>query len=223
MRRAIAVLVASLAAVAFLLLAAPAHGADNPVTIVDASTVEPDPVKITVDDTITWTNGDSLPHDIYLEGGRKLTSTPILPGNKFTTRIGTTGTLRYGLRPSDFPHTIESRPKPTTTTAPAPTTTTSTAPTTTTASSTTTTTTTTTTASTSTASSSTTSSTTLAAAPLPPRRGGSSAAPLLAAAAAVVAALAGVTFWAWRRSGQIAYGAGSGTDGLPPTAGQPPV
>src|SRR3989442_6209799 len=96
MRRVISLAVASLA----LVLAAPASTATTTVQIKRSGFV-PANVTINQDDTVTWTNADTIDHQVVANGGSFVS--PILnPGQTYTHTFGGGGTFHYhdGLHPT---------------------------------------------------------------------------------------------------------------------------
>jgi plastocyanin len=96
MRRLISLAVASLA----LVLAAPASTATATVQIKRAGFV-PATVTINQDDSVTWTNADTIDHQVVANGGSFVS--PILrPGKTYTHAFHNGGTFRYhdGLHPT---------------------------------------------------------------------------------------------------------------------------
>jgi plastocyanin len=173
--RAVGLVAAALGLVGPLLFAAPAAGVDTDVAVLlpgddNPSGYFPDPVTITVGDTVNWTNADTVPHSVTSDDDGATFDTGadcptpledcLQPGDSFAFTFESTGTFAYHCRvhpvgPNAMHGAIVVLAAPTTsstTTTTAPTTTT-TAPTTTSSSSTS-------TSSSSTTSSSTTSSST---------------------------------------------------------------
>src|SRR6266542_3121525 len=96
MRRVILLVVGSLA----LLLAAPASSANTAVQIKRTGFV-PSTVTINQNDSVTWTNTDTINHQVVANGGSF--ASPILrPGKLYTHTFRSGGTFRYhdGLHPS---------------------------------------------------------------------------------------------------------------------------
>src|SRR6476661_7163900 len=96
MRRFIPIAVAGLA----LVLAAPASTATTTVQI-KATGFVPATVTINQDDSVTWTNTDTIDHQVVANGGQF--ASPILAaGKSFTLTFGNGGTYRYhdGLHPT---------------------------------------------------------------------------------------------------------------------------
>jgi plastocyanin len=96
MRRAILLVAGSLA----LMLAAPASSANTAVQIKRTGFV-PATVTINQDDSVTWTNTDTIDHQVVANGGSF--ASPILkPGKKYTRTFRNGGTFRYhdSLHPS---------------------------------------------------------------------------------------------------------------------------
>ena len=96
MRRLISLAVGSVA----LVLAAPASTATTTVQI-KRSGFLPASVTINQDDSVTWTNADTIDHQVVANGGSF--SSPILkPGNTYTHTFRGGGTYRYhdGLHPT---------------------------------------------------------------------------------------------------------------------------
>lgn len=89
MRRVIWIAVTTLA----LVLAAPASSATTTVQIKRTGFV-PATVTINQDDSITWTNGDTIDHQVVANGGSF--ASPILnPGKSWTRTFRSGGTFRY--------------------------------------------------------------------------------------------------------------------------------
>jgi plastocyanin len=96
MRRVILLVVGSLA----LMLAAPASSANTAVQIKRTGFV-PATVTINQDDSVTWTNTDTIDHQVVANGGSFVS--PILkPGKTYAKTFRSGGTFRYhdGLHPS---------------------------------------------------------------------------------------------------------------------------
>jgi plastocyanin len=96
MRRVILLVVGSLA----LMLAAPASSANTAVQIKRTGFV-PATVTINQDDSVTWTNTDTINHQVVANGGSF--ASPILtPGKTYTRTFRSGGTYRYhdGLHPT---------------------------------------------------------------------------------------------------------------------------
>jgi plastocyanin len=96
MRRVILLVVSSLA----LMLAAPASSANTAVQIKRTGFV-PATVTINQDDSVTWTNTDTINHQVVANGGSF--ASPILtPGKTYTRTFRSGGTYRYhdGLHPT---------------------------------------------------------------------------------------------------------------------------
>jgi plastocyanin len=96
MRRVILLVVGSLA----LMLAAPASSANTGVQIKRTGFV-PKTVTINANDSVTWTNTDTINHQVVANGGSF--ASPILkPGQKYTRTFRNGGTFRYhdSLHPS---------------------------------------------------------------------------------------------------------------------------
>jgi plastocyanin len=96
MRRLIPLAVGSLA----LALAGPASTATSTIQIKNTGFV-PATVTITQDDSITWTNADTVDHQVVANGGSF--ASPILPpGKSYTHTFRSAGTFHYhdGLHPS---------------------------------------------------------------------------------------------------------------------------
>lgn len=96
MRRVIVMVGATLA----LVLAAPASSATTTVSIKRSGFV-PASVTVNQDDAVTWTNNDTIDHQVVANGGSF--ASPILkPGKSFTRTFRSGGTFRYhdSLRPA---------------------------------------------------------------------------------------------------------------------------
>jgi plastocyanin len=96
MRRLIPIAVAALA----LVLAAPASTASTTVQIKRSGFV-PATVTINQDDSVTWTNVDTIDHQVVANGG-SFASAILKPGEKYTHTFRSGGTFRYhdGLHPT---------------------------------------------------------------------------------------------------------------------------
>jgi plastocyanin len=73
-------------------------------------TIQPDTVKVRVGGTITWTNYDSIEHNITSEGGpQKFASGDIGEGAHFTIKATTPGVIHYEctIHPTSMNGTIE--------------------------------------------------------------------------------------------------------------------
>jgi plastocyanin len=89
MRRVIVPIVAALA----LVLAAPASSATVTVSI-KRTEFAPKAVNINQDDSVTWTNGDTINHQVVANNGGF--ASPILgPGKSWTRKFSSGGTYRY--------------------------------------------------------------------------------------------------------------------------------
>lgn len=215
MRRALVVFLA----VAFLLIAPRANAATVTINISNGHP-DKDPASIVAGDNVRWHNKDATDHTVILEDGR---SVPV-PANGTSDGVQVDDSESYIIdKESNGVFSIVASEPTTTTTTTEATTTTTTKATTTTASSTTTT-------STSTTSTSTSTTTTLvssASGPITASNtgggGGSSALPLILGALVVVAALAGLAYWLWLRSGEPYDEGPDWTQEPPPTTQGPQI
>src|SRR5262249_23014680 len=74
---------------------APAHGGSVQIASRNI-TIQPDEVKVSVGSTITWTNYDSIEHNITSEGGpQKFASGDIGEGAHFAIKATTPGVIHY--------------------------------------------------------------------------------------------------------------------------------
>src|SRR5947207_12053209 len=89
MRRVILLAVTSLA----LVLAAPASSATVTVSIKRSGFV-PKSVTINQDDSVTWTNNDTINHQVVANGGQ-FASAVLAPGKSYTRAFHSGGTIRY--------------------------------------------------------------------------------------------------------------------------------
>lgn len=55
----------------------------------------PDPIEIAVGDSVTWTNGDTVPHTATARDRAVLQSGTIAPGERFTQTFDQAGTIEY--------------------------------------------------------------------------------------------------------------------------------
>jgi plastocyanin len=233
-----------IALVALVALSPPAGAATKNVTISNGNLpgmakLSPDPVSIDEGDTITFKNNASSAFAVCLTS-TNAQLTFVAANESQETVPFASGTVGYYLAASDCSPdavkaasgTIDVKPAPTTTTTEPPVTTTTEPATTTTTKATTTTTASTTTSTSSTTSTTSTSTTTTAPKVVVADKGSSSSNTglLLAIAAAVVAALAGLSFLAYRRSQEPPYDDPEGwedpddwTDEPPPTQMGPTV
>ena len=58
--------------------AAPAHTTTTVAVVIDQDAYAPDPVSAFVGDTVTWTNADDIPHDVYGAGAPAALRSPML-------------------------------------------------------------------------------------------------------------------------------------------------
>jgi plastocyanin len=73
-------------------------------------TIQPDTVKVRVGSTITWTNYDSIEHNVTSEGGpQKFASGDISEGAHFAIKATTPGVIHYEctIHPTSMNGTIE--------------------------------------------------------------------------------------------------------------------
>jgi plastocyanin len=227
-----------------LVLTQPADAANKDVTIQYPS-FTPATVTVNTGDTVTWTNKDTIAHTATADDGSFDTSPTcdaahsqdescLKPNEPFSVTFLSAGTWTYHCKiHKNMTGTVVVNGESTTTTEP-PTSavvTSTTRATTTSSTTTTTSSTTTTTSSTTTTSMSTTTTTTTllssASAPITVTDkgggGGSSAVPWLLGGAVAVAALAGLAYWLWWRSGEPVHEGPDWTQEPPPTAQGPRI
>ena len=73
-------------------------------------TIQPDTVKVKVGSSITWTNYDSIEHNVTSEGGpRRFASHNISEGDHFAIKATTPGVIHYEctIHPTSMNGTIE--------------------------------------------------------------------------------------------------------------------
>jgi plastocyanin len=218
------------------MIATPASAATKDVTI-ESFAYNPTSVTVNEGDTVRWTNNDPTGHSVTADDGSFDSSdndcspsgtqeSCIKPDSPFTNTFDTAGTYAYHCRVHGSMHGTVVVKAPATTTTTQATTTTTKASTTTTGS-----TTTSTSSTTTTSSSTTTTSRPISSFSGPVSvndggtSGGSSALPLILGGLVVVAALAGLAYWLWWRSGEP-YDENDGPDWTqepPPTVQGPRI
>ena len=88
---------------------APVHGGSVQIAYRNI-TIQPDAVKVKVGSTITWTNYDSIEHNVTSEGGpQKFASHNISEGAHFAIKATTPGVIHYEctIHPTTMNGTIE--------------------------------------------------------------------------------------------------------------------
>jgi len=88
---------------------APVHGGSVQIAYRNI-TIQPDTVKVKVGSTITWTNYDSIEHNVTSEGGpQRFASHNISEGDHFAIKATTPGVIHYEctIHPTSMNGTIE--------------------------------------------------------------------------------------------------------------------
>jgi plastocyanin len=92
--------VASIAAVAALLITGSAVRAEDVIVKIENFTFNPAELTVKPGTTVTWENGDDIPHSV-VEDNTKFRSKPLDTGEKFTMTFAEAGEIGYfcGLHP----------------------------------------------------------------------------------------------------------------------------
>lgn len=92
MRRRAAVLSCGIAGLVLAAPALPAARAGETTVMIDGRMFHPDPVKVSVGDTVTWSNASDEDHNVR---GGPFNSPVLHPGNTFSFTFTNKGTIKY--------------------------------------------------------------------------------------------------------------------------------